>query len=123
MKTLFLFFSLVALAIVAAASEDASLNGTWQIRRNAGGNESKQDCTFSQKENVLTGTCTNDQGSVQINGKVAGKSATWTYKGDSQGGPVTVVYTGTIDSATKITGTVLAVEFSVEGEFTATRSK
>lgn len=123
MKTLFLCFSLTASVIVALAADDASLNGKWQIQRNAGGNQSTQDCTFIQKDNGLTGTCTSDQGTVQISGKVAGKSVTWTYKGDSQGGPVTVVYTGTIDSATKITGTVIAVEFSVEGEFTATRSK
>jgi hypothetical protein len=45
-------------------------------------------------------------------------------KSDSPGGPVTVVYTGTVDSgATKITGKVAAIEFSIEGEFTATRSK
>ena len=60
---------------------------------------------------------------VQISGKVDGKNVTWTYKGDSQGGPVTVVYTGTVESGSRITGKVLAVEFSIEGEFTATRAK
>ena len=85
--------------------------------------KSRQDCTFTQKANDLTGTCSSDAGPVQITGKVDGKSVTWTYKGDSAGGPVTVVYKGTIDSVDRIAGTVTAVEFSIEGEFTATRSK
>jgi hypothetical protein len=71
----------------------------------------------------LTGTCVDDRGTVEMSGKVDGKSATWTYKSDSAGGPVTVVYKGTIDSADRISGTVTAVEFPIEGEFTATRTK
>jgi hypothetical protein len=49
------------------------------------------------------------------------KNVTWTEKSESEGGPVTVVYKGTIESATKMTGKVTAVEFSIEGEFKATR--
>jgi hypothetical protein len=60
---------------------------------------------------------------VQISGKVDGKSVTWTYTGDSPGGMVTVVHKGTVESSSKITGTLIAVEFSIEGEFTATRAK
>jgi hypothetical protein len=60
---------------------------------------------------------------VQISGKVDGTKVTWTYKGESPGGVVTVVYTGTVESPLKITGKVTAVEFSIEGEFTATRAK
>ena len=48
---------------------------------------------------------------------------TWTYKTDTQGGVVTVIHKGTIESPDKISGTLTAVEYSVEGEFTATRAK
>jgi hypothetical protein len=117
-------FLLAAAAVLAPAADDASLTGKWQIQRSAAGNDSRQDCTFAQKNNDLTGTCNStDRGTVQISGKVDGKSVTWTYKGESPGGPVTVVYTGTVESANKITGKVTAVEFSIEGDFTATRSK
>jgi hypothetical protein len=36
---------------------------------------------------------------------------------------VTVVYTGTVESANRITDKVAALEFSIEGDFTATRAK
>jgi len=54
---------------------------------------------------------------------VEGKNVTWTYKTDTQGGVVTVIHKGTIESPDKISGTLTAVEYSVEGEFTATRAK
>ncbi|HXA49675.1 MAG TPA: hypothetical protein VNV86_05205 [Candidatus Acidoferrum sp.] len=104
-------FFLFAAAGLATAAGETSLSGKWQIERNAGGNQSRQDCTITQKDNDLTGSCSSDRGPVEIKGKVDGKNVTFTYKGDSAGGPVTVVYKGTIDSADKMSGTVTAVEF------------
>lgn len=124
MKIPLIALLLAAAAVPAPAADDASLTGKWQIQRSAAGNESQQDCTFTQKNGDLTGTCNStDRGTVEISGKVNGKNVTWTYKGESPGGPVTVIYTGTVESATRITGKVTAVEFSIEGDFTATRSK
>ena len=115
---------LAAAAVLAIAADGVSLSGKWQIQRSAAGNESQQDCTFTQKNSDLTGTCSaTDRETVQISGKVDGTRVTWTYKGESPGGPVTVVYTGAVESANKITGKVTAVEFSIEGDFTATRAK
>ena len=42
---------------------------------------------------------------------------------EDEGNPLTVTYKGTLESTTKITGTASAVEFGVDGEFTATQSK
>jgi hypothetical protein len=112
----------ILLALAVASAADTSLTGTWKIQRSAGGNESQQDCAITQKDNDLSGTCAAaDRETVKITGKVSGKTVTWTYKGDSPGGPVTVVYNGTIESPTRIAGKVTAVEFSIEGDFTATR--
>ncbi|MBI2686640.1 MAG: hypothetical protein HYX27_10015 [Acidobacteria bacterium] len=122
MRVLLLSFLLASAAIAAPADDSVSLNGKWQIHRIAAGRESRQECTFTQKNNDLTGTCRSDQGTVEISGKVDGKKVTWTYKGQSEGGAVTVVYKGTMDSATKIIGTVSALEYGVEGEFTATQA-
>jgi hypothetical protein len=121
-RQLFVFLWAMAPVIVAAA-DDVSLSGKWKIQRSAAGNDSQQECTITQKSSDLTGSCASaDRPAVQISGKVDGKSVTWTYKGDSPGGPVTVVYTGTIESSNKITGKVNAVEFAIEGEFSATRT-
>ncbi len=122
MKTPFASLLLAAAGLLSAA-DDATLTGKWQVQRSAAGNESRQDCTFTQKDNDLKGTCISDRGTVGISGKVAGKNVTWTYKSDSQGGLVTVNHKGTIESPDRITGTLTVVEYSVEGEFTATRVK
>lgn len=115
---------LAASASLAPAADDASLTGRWQIQRSAGGNESQQDCMITQKNAELTGVCeTADRPTVRFTGKVEGKNVTWTYKTDTQGGVVTVIHKGTIESPDKITGTLTAVEYSVEGEFTAIRAK
>lgn len=123
MRTLSILLLLAASAALAPAAEDPSLTGKWQLQLSAAGRESRLECTFDQKSADLTGTCTNDRGTQQLTGKVEGKTANWTFKSDSEAGPVTVVFKGTLESPTKITGTVTAVEFSVEGEFTATLSK
>lgn len=119
MKTL--LFSLLLSALAAAQSP--SLAGKWQILRNANGNESTQSCTFEQKGGALSGECTSGEQTVKITGKVEGAKLAFTYKTEREGSPVTVQYTGAIQSPDKITGKVLAVEFAVEGDFTATRDK
>jgi hypothetical protein len=111
------------LAFFLAAADGDSLSGRWLVHRSAGGNESQIDCAFTQKNNDLTGTCESDRGRLQLTGKLDGKLITWTHKSESPGGPVTVVYKGTVESTAKITGTLTAVEFAIEGEFTATRAK
>ncbi len=109
------------LAFSALAAEDSSLSGKWQVLTSAAGRDGKQDCTITQQNSELTGSCTNERGTVEIKGKVTGANVTWSYKGDSEGGPVTVVFKGKVNSAQKLSGTITAVEFGVDGEFTATR--
>jgi hypothetical protein len=113
---------LASAVVLPAAAEDASLSGAWQVVSNIAGNESRMDCSFTQKESDLTGPCRSDRGNVEVKGRVDGKRVTWTYKTEYQGNPLTVTYKGTLDSATKMTGTVSVVEFGVEGDFTATQS-
>ena len=127
MRTAVVAFLLTSVVGLAAATREASLTGKWQVQRMVAGNEGQQECTFTQKDRDLTGSCSSDRGTVEISaGKVDGKNVTWTCKGDSTGGTATLVYKGALDSAdspTKITGKVTVVEYSVEGEFTAARVK
>ena len=123
MKILLLSFLLASAAVLAPAADNASLSGKWQVHTSAAGNESDSTCTFTQKADELTGSCTTDRGTVQINGKVDEKNVTWTYKSEYNGSPLTVTFKGKLDSPTKMTGAVRAEEFGVEGEFTATQSQ
>ncbi len=114
---------LFALFALSASAQESSVAGKWEIQTSAAGRESTHTCTFAQSETTVTGTCATSRGEVKISGKVEGKAVTFTYKTDSEGGPVTVVYKGTLTSPTAFSGSVTAVEFSVEGEFTAKQAK
>ena len=80
-------------------------------------------CTITQADADFTGDCKTDQGAVKISGKLSDKTANWTLKTEYNGSPLTLTYSGKLESTEKITGTVKVEEFSVEGDFTATRSK
>lgn len=101
----------------------ADVSGDWRVHTSAAGRQSDSTCAFTQKGADVTGSCKSERGTVRFTGKVEGDRIEWGYKTDSEGGPVTVVFKGKIDSQEKMSGSVHAVEFSVEGEFTATRSK
>lgn len=100
---------------------EPSVTGEWSIHRSAAGNESTQTCNLTQTGAKLTGTCESQKGPVQITGKIEGAKATWTFQTDRDGSPLTIIYKGIVESPTKMNGSVTAVEFGVEGEFTATK--
>jgi hypothetical protein len=124
MKILYPGLLLISAAALAPAAYNPSLNGKWQVHNSIAGNESDQACTFTQKDADLTGSCSSENGTVTISGKINGKKVTWTYKSEYNGAPLTVAYDGVLDSAAaKISGSVNVPEFSADGEFTATQSK
>ena len=120
MKTLVLT---VLLGSAAMAADEAPLSGKWQVHSSIAGYENDLACTIAQKGNELSGSCTGEQGAVQISGKVAEKKVTWAYKSEYNGSPLTVSYSGTLSAENKISGSVRAEEYGVEGEFTATPVK
>jgi hypothetical protein len=114
----------VALGSGLLAAGQSSVAGEWQVQRSVGGSESSQTCTFVQKDAELTGSCSTPAGAVQLTGTVNGKTVSWTVKQESsQGGTVTVAYKGTLETDTKMSGTVTAVEYGIDGEFVATKAK
>jgi hypothetical protein len=123
MKATLFTLLLASAAVLAPAADSPTVNGKWQVHNNIVGNESDMSCSFTQKEADLTGSCTGDQGTVNITGKVDGKNVNWVYKSEYNGGPITLTYKGTLDGTPKITGSVNVEEYSVEGDFTATPTK
>jgi len=114
---------LISIAVLAVAADNASVAGKWQVHTSIAGNDSDSTCTFTQKDSDLTGTCAGDQGGKDIRGKVDGKKISWSFKSEYNGSPLTVQYEGSLTTDDKITGTTTVPEYSVEGEFTATRAK
>ena len=117
-----LLLALTAVASAGAQAPSASVAGTWTVSATVSGNQSEQSCTFTQKEADLTGTCKGERGAFELTGKVDGKSITWQFDMDYEGQKLTPVYSGTLESADKIAGTVDVRGMGLSGEFTATRA-
>jgi hypothetical protein len=124
MRTLFLSILLASASALAVRADDVSLSGKWEVHSKVAGNESDVACTFTQKDNDLVGSCATDHGDKPLTGKVNGTKITWSYDSEYEGTPLTVKYSGTIDSvAAKLSGAVSVEQFGVDGDFTAALSK
>jgi hypothetical protein len=116
---------LVAAAAVPAAAQTPvkapvaalSLTGKWKVHIAVGGNEQDQQCSFTQTDKTLEGTCDSDHGEVKITGSVDGIKATWKFDSEYQGTPITLTYTGVFDDKGKLTGSVDVAPFNVTGDF------
>ena len=113
----------LATAAAAAQAPPAAVAGSWTVRADVSGNQSESNCTFTQKEAELSGSCISDRGTVMITGKVEGKTVSWQFDTQYEGQTLTVYYSGTSQSADKITGTINVQPMNVSGEFTATKAK
>lgn len=113
---------LAFLPSLAYAQTEASLNGKWKMHTNVSGNESDSDCTFTQNEKNITGSCKGgDQAEVKITGQIDGSKATLNGNSDYNGTPLTMKYAGELASG-KITGSVDVDPFGVSGDFTLTKA-
>ncbi|HTP34456.1 MAG TPA: hypothetical protein VMJ75_19900 [Candidatus Acidoferrales bacterium] len=112
----------ILLAAIPAVAAD-SVSGKWQIHQSIVGNESDLSCTLTQTGDDLSGTCDSPTGAVKISGKVSETKVTWTFQSEYNGSPLTMKYSGTMASPTKMTGIVSVDPYNVEGEFTATAAK
>ena len=120
MKAILLALVLAAAASAAVAAQNPTFNGKYKIHTSIAGNDSDMTCTFTQKAADLAGSCQSDQqGAIQLTGKIDGKKANWSYKSDYNGSPLTVRYEAVVDDPAKFSGTTVVEEFGVSGDFTA----
>lgn len=124
MKTsLLLSIFLLAAAAAVPAETTSPLAGNWKLHNSIQGHESDLDCTFTQTNDQVQGNCTGERGSLAVTGKVSDTQVTLQYKTEYQGDELTIVYTGKLESAAKIAGTVSVQPLGVDGEFTAVQVK
>jgi hypothetical protein len=122
MNKLVLLLSIFLTLTYAQAQDNGGLSGKWKLHQSIAGNESDSEYSFTQKANDLTGSCTGGEKAVDITGKVDGDKVSWSYKADYNGTPLTVTYTGTLDTG-KIKGEVNVDPFNATGDFTAILEK
>lgn len=104
---------------VGAGATDVS--GTWDCSVNLEGGPQniKNTFVFKQQGEKLTGTLSGGLGEQQITGTVKGNKVVFGYEGKREGQTLKITYTGTIESPTKMTGTL---EFPKgPGTWTATK--
>lgn len=123
MRPLLLSMLAVLSAGLTFTAEASPFDGKWQIFTSIAGNDNQMTCTITVNDKALSGKCDSERGPVEITGKVDGNKASWSYKSEYQGSPLTVVYEGTLNPATGIQGSVNVAEFGVMGEFTAKQAK
>lgn len=115
--------SLFLFAVSGFAAGTPDLTGQWKIHQNIAGNENDQECTFTVADNKISGNCKSEDKTLPLTGSLDGNKATWQYETDYNGSPLTIIYTATLDTPDKITGTVEVQPFGVSGDFTAIPSK
>lgn len=114
MKQLYALVLLAALPLLAA---DPSLTGSWKISINVNGEDHAAACTFQQDGEKLAGTCKGETGEGALTGQVTGEKITWQHQIPYNGETLTLVYTGTFNSATEIKGAVNVQPYDITGDF------
>jgi hypothetical protein len=107
----------------ARAAGSPDLTGQWTLHNSIAGNESDEDCTFSQEDTKLAGDCKAAEQKVKVTGGIDGKKLTFKYDVEYQGTMLTLTYNATLDDPDNIAGTVDVQPYDVSGEFTAKRAK
>jgi len=111
------------LPLVAAAG-NSSVAGTWNLSTNVAGNTGTPVCTLKQDEKKITGSCAAPNGGQSdVSGEVTDANFVFRYNIEWEGNPLTLVFTGTLDTDTSMKGTIEVQPMGVPGEFTGTRAK
>ena len=117
-KVIFLF---VFICLPAWAD---SVSGVWKVDGKVADSAVNATCTLKRSKTAISGKCkvssdqTSDQ-TLDTKGEVKGKNITWTYKIEYDGTLYTLTYTGTLDSATSIKGSIAVDPSDSKGDFTA----
>lgn len=117
-KVIFLF----VLICLPALGDDVS--GVWKVDGAVADTPVNTTCTLKQTDAAISGSCklssekTADQ-TLDTKGEVKDKQVTWTYQIEYEGTLYTLTYTGTLDSATSIKGSIAVDPSDSKGDFTA----
>lgn len=126
--SLVFFISLIAAfpVFTGHTSGAADISGTWNFSVDLdGGGHGDPVFVFKQEGEKLTGTYNGPLGEYKVNGTVTGAKAVFgfDFKNDDMTGKAT--YTATIESPTKMTGTVEFIDSGggERGKWTATKKE
>ena len=124
MKSFLLTMILIGGVAVAAAMTPASavdISGTWvfSVDLDTGGH-GDPTFVFKQDKESLTGTYDGPLGKYDVTGSIKENKATFGFEFETDGVKHKASYSGTLESATKMTGTMEITE-GPKGKWTATK--
>ena len=93
-------------------------SGAWDFTVDTGAGTGNPTFVFQQQGDKLTGTYKGLLGEAKVTGAVTGDKVEFSFEGQYDGGKMKVEYTGTIESATSMKGTVRVAALG-EGTWTA----
>ena len=111
----------VAICLPALADD---VSGVWKVDGTVADTPVNATCTLRQTNTAISGNCkvSGEKTAGQtpdIKGEIKDKQVTWTYQIEDEGTLYTLEYTGTLDSATSIKGSILVDPSDSKGEFAA----
>ena len=116
-----MLLTLSLLAALNAPLAADSVSGPWRVKGEVGGTPLNSRCTLVLAGTTISGSCAGEQGAPKaVTGDVKDGKITFQHGGDYQGQAITVIYSGTLESAA-LKGTITVKPFDVSGEFAATR--
>jgi hypothetical protein len=107
-QLLIIFLLGLSLAPIGSRAGATDISGTWDCSVNLEGGPQniKNTFVFKQQGEKLTGSQSGGLGERQITGTVKGNKVVFGYEGKREGQTLKITYTGTIESPTKMTGTL-----------------
>ena len=116
------FFTVVAMVIAALPAAATDVTGTWSCTVQLDSGTGTPTFVFKQEGEKLTGTYNGPLGEYKVTGTMTGAKAVFGFDFTQDGVTGKATYTGTIESPTKMTGTV---EFTggERGKWAATKKQ
>jgi len=111
--------ALVSLTLLSTVALAADISGTWVAAVELDAGSGTANFVLQQKGDQITGTYAGALGEANVTGTVQGNKVQWTFSSAEAG---KISYSGTLESDTKIKGTVEYGELG-KGTFTAEKKK
>ncbi len=116
--------SLLLAVLVSAGllSTTTDVSGDWTIAGDVQGVAINENCTFTQTDTKLAGTCTNTGKQFDTTGTVEDKKVTFKHAGQYQGDPLTLTFTGVVRDDGSLSGAIYVDPLAVDGNFAAKKA-
>ena len=115
-----MFRVMLASLVVAATALAADVSGTWNATVETPAGTGNPTFVLKQEGEKLTGTYTGMLGKADVTGTVKGHKIEFQFEASYEGQKFTIRYSGTIESPTRMKGTVRFADMG-EGSWTATK--